>query len=101
MLTRVLVPLDRSSLAEQAIAPATAIAKASKGEVVLVMAHRAERHDGSFEIAWLARNRVEETMYIDAVAGRIWGEAGVGARGSVEAGDPVDVICRSATELDA
>ena len=40
MFTKVLVPLDQSSLSEQAIGPAVAIAQASGAEIDLVLAHK-------------------------------------------------------------
>ena len=40
MFTKILVPLDHSPLAEQAIGRAVAIAHASKAELDLVMAHQ-------------------------------------------------------------
>ena len=40
MFKTILVPLDQSPLAEQALGTAEAIAKASHGEIGLVLAHR-------------------------------------------------------------
>jgi nucleotide-binding universal stress UspA family protein len=101
MFTKVLVPLDQSSLAEQAIGTAAAIAKASAGEVGLVLAHQFEPFDGLPDSIWRGAKHPEEGDYIRAKVEEVAKDFGVTVSGTVESGPPVDVIRRRGNQLGA
>lgn len=97
MFKTILVPLDRSSLAEQALGPATAIAQASGGEIELVLAHLTVPHGaGAFDAKDPA-----ELIYLRRTADEIARRTGVVVGSTVVAGTPVDAIGRRAHEVDA
>ena len=90
MFKTILVPLDRSSLAEQALGPATAIAQASGGEIELVLAHLTVPHGaGAFDAKDPA-----ELIYLRRTADEIARRTGVVVGSTVVAGTPVDAIGR-------
>lgn len=97
MFKTILVPLDRSSLAEQALGPATAIAQASNGELELVLAHLASPSNATVSGA----GDPAEVIYVRRIADEIARRTGVVVGSTVVAGMPVDVIGRQAHEIDA
>lgn len=101
MFTRILVPLDQSSLAEQATGVAAAIARASQGEVALVLAHEMAAYDGFLDSSWRDAKTPEETTYIRTTAEELAKGANVSVSGTVLTGRAVDVICRRAREVGA
>jgi nucleotide-binding universal stress UspA family protein len=98
---KILVPLDRSSLSEQALGTAEAIAHASGGEISLVVAHPMAPYDGSMAGSWDDAKDPEEVIYVRRLADEIARGARVVAGGTVATGAPVDAICRRAHEIDA
>jgi len=101
MFSRILVPLDQSALAEQATATAAAIARASKADVGLVLAHEMAPYDGVLAASWRDAKTPEETNYVRSLAEELAKGAHVTVDGCVATGKPVDVICRRVRELDA
>ena len=74
MLKRLLVPLDGSSLAEQAIGHAAAIARAAGAEVDLVRVHQPDAFDGYDDLAshgdvWNEGHRYLEGLASDLESG--------------------------------
>jgi nucleotide-binding universal stress UspA family protein len=101
MFKKILVPLDQSSLAEQALGPAQAIAQASGGEIGLVLAHRLAPYDGSLAPSWSEARDPEEAVYIRRIADEVARGARLVVGGTVATGKPVDAICRRAHEIGA
>lgn len=101
MFKKILVPLDRSSLSEQALATAEAIAHASDGELSLVIAHAMSPYDGTLAASWSDAKDPKETTYIRQVADEIARGARVVVGGTVATGAPVEAICRRTREIDA
>ena len=101
MFSRILVPLDQSALAEQATGTAAAIARASKAEIGLVLAHEMAPYDGVLAASWSDAKTPEESIYVRTIAEDLAKGANLTVDGCVETGNPVDVICRRAREIDA
>ena len=101
MFSRILVPLDQSALAEQATGTAAAIARASKAEIGLVLAHEMAPYDGVLAASWSDAKTPEESIYVRTIAEELAKGANLTVDGCVETGNPVDVICRRAREIDA
>jgi nucleotide-binding universal stress UspA family protein len=97
----ILVPLDRSSLAEQALGTATAIAQASGGEIDLVLAHPMAPYDGSLIGSWSDAKDPEEVIYLRRVADELARGARIVVGSTVATGAPVETICRRAHEIGA
>ena len=102
MFRKVLVPLDRSPLAEQALDIAAEIAHASQAsmDVVLVHQHPAVlgvKIDDRFnEELWSA-----EDKYLDAIVSELEKQQGVAATRAVPAGHPVEMIAARAQDVEA
>ncbi len=71
MFSKILVPLDQSSLAEQAPGTAAAIARAVHGEVRLVLAHEMAPYDGFLEASWRDSKTPEESIYIRSMVAEV------------------------------
>ncbi|HEY9227334.1 MAG TPA: universal stress protein, partial [Gemmatimonadaceae bacterium] len=68
MFTKILVPLDGSTLAEQAIGSAAAIARASHGSLELVLVHDPLTFAGFENAPWDADASTVEREYLENVA---------------------------------
>jgi nucleotide-binding universal stress UspA family protein len=101
MFRKLLVPLDRSSLAEQAVGQAAAIARASRAEIALVLVHQPLPFAGLHDEPWNAEQRDDEDKYLDWVAQEILSGSSVPATHAVITGDVVDSICKQAWNVDA
>ena len=101
MFSRILVPLDQSALAEQATVTAAAIARASKADIGLVLAHEMAPYDGVLAASWRDAKTPEESRYVRTLTEELAKGANVAVDGCVATGKPVDVICRRAREIDA
>jgi nucleotide-binding universal stress UspA family protein len=98
---KLLVPLDRSSLAEQAIGQAVAIARASGASIDLVLVHQVIAFDGFNNASWNDKQWVDERAYLASIADELAVAAAVPVTSTVPEGDAVDHICRRAWEIDA
>jgi nucleotide-binding universal stress UspA family protein len=102
MFARVLVPLDHSRLAEQAIARAAAIACTCHGHMDLVLVHGADPFvllgDEPFVMETLLR---EEEAYVVDLARDVTTRLEVPATGTVVRGDVVSGIVAHAREIGA
>lgn len=99
MFRKILVPLDGSSIAEQAIPVAVAIARASRASIDLIRSHA--------RLKWLATEESEElehaewheaARYLEAIAGEIRATADVAVTMTVPWGDAIECICARAEE---
>lgn len=106
MYRSILVPLDGSPLAEQALPVAVAIATASGGTLTIVRAWDPSNYRFSSELTppFLdrdAHDRTVATEYVNAVAARLGTTAGLRVSGTVVAGRAADAIHESATNVGA
>ena len=101
MFNRILVPLDRSTLAEQALGTAEAIAHASNGELSLVLAHRMASYDGSLVGSWSDAKDPAESVYVRSIVDEVARGARVTVGGTVATGAPAETICRRARDIGA
>ncbi len=93
MFRKILVPLDRSMFAEQALGPATAIARAAKAEVDLVLVHEPRPLAGSPDAAWHLGQVAGENEYLSAISGQLSSLASIASTHAVLTGDIVGAIC--------
>lgn len=101
MFRKLLVPLDRSALAEQAVGQAAAIARASHAAIDLVLVHQPLPFAGFNDEPWNAEQWGDEEKYLEWIAGELASGAGVPVAHAVIRGEAVDSICKQAWEVDA
>ncbi len=101
MFRKLLVPLDRSVLAEQAVAPAVAIARASDAEIELVLVHESFAFAGFTDAPWQRDGRDDDRQYLASLAAELRSGASIRATDAIIAGEPADAICQRATEAGA
>lgn len=101
MFTRILVPLDQSSLAEQALGTAAGIARAASASIELVLVHQALPYDGYTDAPWNAARRGREYDYLRGIADELESGARVRVSCSVLAGAPAYAIRARAAEIRA
>lgn len=101
MFTKILVPLDRSPLAEQAVGTAAAIARASKAGIDLVLVHQPFPFDGFGDAPWNALEREDEHKYLDSIAAELPAGAEVPATHAIVNGEAVEMICKRAWDIEA
>ncbi len=101
MFHKVLVPLDLSSFAEQALGQAAAIARASNGELDLVVVHEPLPFDGFGDAPWNAEQWKAEEAYLQSTANELSAGAGVPVTCAVVRGQRVDAICKRAWDIQA
>jgi len=101
MFTKVLVPLDRSPLAEQAIGRAAAIARATNATIDLLLVHEVfgTRFSGTPEGD--ADTLAGEQRYIERIAAELCEGASVTVTGGVHEGPAAATICERARETGA
>jgi nucleotide-binding universal stress UspA family protein len=101
MFRKVLVPLDGSLLAEEAIGPASAIARGARAGLALVLAHETLRIGGYEHAPATTTSTNAERAYLEDLAARLR-ESGVSVIGAfVESGTAVDVIRDKSREVHA
>jgi nucleotide-binding universal stress UspA family protein len=101
MFKQLLVPLDRSPLAEQAIGQAVAIARASHAGVEFVLVNQPVPFLGVDGTPLNTAIWKAEDKYIRAIADEAAAGGSVTTTHSVLSGEVVDTICRRASEVDA
>lgn len=101
MFTKILVPLDRSPLAEQAVGTAAAIARASTAGIDLVLVHQPFPFDGFGDAPWNALEREDEHKYLDAIAAELLTGAAVPATRAIVNGEAVEMICKRSSDIEA
>src|SRR5678816_2559690 len=94
MFRRLLVPLDRSPLAEQAIGQAAAIARASHAEIDLVLVHQPLPFAGFGDAPWNAEQWSDEHKYLEEIVDELESGASVVATHAVLTGEVVEMICK-------
>jgi len=101
MFRKLLVPLDRSPLAEQALGLASAIARASHAAIDLVLVHEPLPFAGFGDAPWYAEQIDDEHQYLASIAAEVASGASVTTTHAVMRGGTVDMICRRARDDDA
>ena len=101
MFHSILVPLDRSALAEQALGQAAAVARAADAEIHLVLAHEQEPGGGFDDAPWHAAQHDTEESYLRAIADELARGCGVRVSYGVIRANAVDAICTRAREIRA
>lgn len=101
MFRRLLVPLDRSSLAEQAVGQAAAIARACHAALDLVLVHQPLPFAGFGDAPWNASQIDDEEAYLESIAEEVTMGAGVETAHAVVGGEAIEMICRRAWEVEA
>ena len=92
MFHKLLVPLDRSSLAEQAIGHAASIARESGASIELVLVHEPFPFAGYADLPW--DDMAAEQKYLDAVATDVESGTHVSTTRTVLRGAPAETIVR-------
>jgi nucleotide-binding universal stress UspA family protein len=101
MFQKLLVPLDRSDFAEQAIGQAAAIARASEGVLDLVLVHEPFPFGTSGDAPWRREAWQDEERYLQSIANEISGGTGVPVTCAVIEGEKVEMICKRAWDVGA
>jgi nucleotide-binding universal stress UspA family protein len=101
MFKRLLVPLDRSELAEDALGQATAIARAAHAGVDVVLVHQLLPFGAFGDAPWNAGQIDAEHKYVQSIADELASGASVSATQTVLTGSPAEMICRRAQEVEA
>ena len=96
MFTKILVPLDRSSFAEQALGAAVGVARASGAQLSLMLVHVPRPLAGTPDVEWHARQVAGEEQYLAGIARRISETTGILTSYMVATGDVVSMICKRA-----
>ena len=101
MFTKILVPLDRSPLAEQALGRAAAIARAYDAILDLILVH--EPFGGGFfgNAASETDTLLGEQRYVDRIAAEVCAGTSLSVTAGVHRGSASDVICARAREVGA
>jgi nucleotide-binding universal stress UspA family protein len=101
MFKKLLVPLDRSPLAEQALGAAAAIARASGAEVDVVIVHQPVPYAGFKDAPWKAAQAKDEEKYIATIAAALASGASISVAHALLHGDVIEGICEHARQIAA
>ena len=99
MFRNILVPLDGSDLAEDAIGMAAAIARRSRATIDLLMVH--EPVLGVSDVGWNEKQIVAEQRYLRNIAAELQSWAGLSPRQPLVRGKPADLIAVRAVDCGA
>jgi nucleotide-binding universal stress UspA family protein len=100
MFRKLLVPLDRSSLAEEAIGQAASIARESGATIDLVLAHEPFAFGGFADLPWES-DLSAERQYLESIAAELESGAHVRATCAVVRGAPGEMIGQRARDIGA
>lgn len=101
MFRKLLVPLDRSGLAEQALGPAAAIARALHAEIDVALVHQPLAFDGITDAMWNTAQWNDEHKYLEGIADELATGASVPTTHAVLRGGIVEMICSRARDVGA
>jgi nucleotide-binding universal stress UspA family protein len=101
MFTKLLVPLDGSPLAEQAIGQAAAIARASQAEIDVVLVHQPLTFGAFADAPWSADQWNDDHRYLESIVEELVSGSSVSATHAVVRGDTVEMICQRAWDIEA
>ena len=100
MFKKILVPLDRSALAEQAIGQAALIARGAEAGIDLVLVHTPFPFAGYTEAPWEEAEWAADHKYLEAVAEDLQSGSSVPVTHVVMRGAPSERICERALDAD-
>jgi nucleotide-binding universal stress UspA family protein len=102
MFTKVLVPLDRSALAEQALGRAGALARACRAGVDIVLVHQPENYTAfGDDLRLEERQLVSEKQFVGGIADLLASDGSLSVTHAVVKGDVVTSIVSRAHEISA
>jgi len=101
MFKKLLIPLDRSPLSEQAVGRGAAIARAAHASLDLVLVHEPFGTPISVPVASDADDAAEERKYLETVASELRTGASIQVSFAVMRGGASEMICERAEEIDA
>ncbi|HVX38229.1 MAG TPA: universal stress protein [Gemmatimonadaceae bacterium] len=101
MLTRLLVPLDGSTFAEQALPTAVSLVKERHGRLELVLVHEPHPYHGLDDTPWSSARRSMQDSYITDKAQQLSDACGLAVAHTLVAGDVAEEVCRRARESEA
>ena len=101
MFSKLLVPLDRSLLAEQAIGPATSIARGAQAGIDFALVHEPMPLGGFQDAPWRKEELGAEQRYVETIAAEIATGASVATTCAVLHGAPADMIRERAVAIGA
>lgn len=99
MFRKIIVPLDSSSLAEQALCPAASVAHACGAAIELLLVHAGAAYDGI--IHGSSAGDPEEHVYVQGLAQEVAHRFAITVTSHVARGIPVESIVRRARETGA
>ena len=101
MFTKILVPLDRSTLAEQAIGRAAAIARQCQAELDLVLVHESLLPGGPIHAEHAEMGADIDRRYLEAIASELMSGASIPVTFAAMNGSPAEAITRRAQDEHA
>lgn len=101
MFRQLLVPLDRSPLAEQAVGKAAAIARAARAKLDLVLVHEPLAFAGFGDAPWNEDQWAGEQKYLERMTQEVVAGATLSVSHDVMRGGVVEMICKRALDVDA
>lgn len=101
MFTKILVPLDRSLLAEQALARAISLARKSSAPLDLVLVHEPYPNAVADAQIWRERELDIDQAYLEQLAGDLTMETKVPVSCAVMRGNAAEMICERAKTVGA
>src|SRR5690348_16943061 len=101
MLTKLVVPLDGSALAEQAIAPAIAIARAEGATLSFVLVNKPPPFVGDGDTTWSVDEQQAERAYLQTIERDVAPGAAFPVTSAVLRGEPAEQIAGYAREGQA
>ena len=99
MFKKFLVPLDRSALAESALAYARTLMTLPGCEVRLLLVHQPIPYAGFSDVPWYGEQASGELAYLQTIADEL-DRAHIKSSVVIRKGDPTEMICREARDAD-
>jgi nucleotide-binding universal stress UspA family protein len=101
MFRKIIVPLDRSPLAEEALGAAAAIARANNAEIEVVLVHQPIPYAGFSDAPWKPAQAMDEEKYLEEIADELKSGAAISVEPILLHGDVVERICARAQASNA
>jgi IMP dehydrogenase len=99
MFKKFLVPLDRSALAESALAYARTLMTLPGCEVRLLLVHQPIPYAGFSDVPWYGEQASGELAYLQTIADEL-DRAHIKSSVVIRKGDPTEMICREARDAE-
>jgi nucleotide-binding universal stress UspA family protein len=95
MFRKILVPLDRSYFAEQALVDASVLARRSNAAIRLLVVHQPVPYAGFEDVPWYRDEAVAENEYLNTMLKEL-SSTGIAADAALLRGSPAKLICEEA-----